>query len=117
MKLSSSSSQAGFSLIELILVIIILGVLAVTAAPRFVDIQDDAQAASVQGVGTAFGASVRLARLKWQASGYAGAVDDLDVFGNGERLVDFNVYGWPVQSYWVSEESPVLDNSLSLIHI
>lgn len=35
--------QAGFTLIELVIVIIILGILAVTAAPKFLNLQDDAR--------------------------------------------------------------------------
>ena len=35
--------QAGFTLIELVIVIIILGILAVTAAPKFLNLQDDAK--------------------------------------------------------------------------
>jgi MSHA pilin protein MshA len=34
--------QSGFTLIELVIVIIILGILAVTAAPKFLNLQDDA---------------------------------------------------------------------------
>jgi MSHA pilin protein MshA len=42
-------NQAGFTLIELVMVIVILGVLAATALPKFVDLKSDAQLASVQG--------------------------------------------------------------------
>ncbi|HHQ4614961.1 prepilin-type N-terminal cleavage/methylation domain-containing protein [Aeromonas veronii] len=42
--------QAGFTLIELVIVIIILGILAVTAAPKFLNLQDDAKKAAADGV-------------------------------------------------------------------
>ena len=42
--------QNGFTLIELVVVIVILGILAVTAAPKFMNLQNDARNASLQGL-------------------------------------------------------------------
>ncbi|MBL0628080.1 prepilin-type N-terminal cleavage/methylation domain-containing protein [Aeromonas jandaei] len=52
--------QAGFTLIELVIVIIILGILAVTAAPKFLNLQNDANEAAAQGVAAAIKSGAQL---------------------------------------------------------
>jgi prepilin-type N-terminal cleavage/methylation domain-containing protein len=42
--------QQGFTLIELVMVIVILGVLAATALPKFIDLSSDANTAALTGV-------------------------------------------------------------------
>lgn len=44
------SQQSGFTLIELVAVIVILGALAVVALPRFLNLQDEAESAALEGV-------------------------------------------------------------------
>ncbi|MDH4133199.1 MAG: type II secretion system GspH family protein [Gammaproteobacteria bacterium] len=49
--------QAGFTLIELVMVIVILGILAATAVPKFINLSQDAYQAATNGFAGALGSA------------------------------------------------------------
>lgn len=62
-----SKKQKGFTIIELVVVILLLGILTATALPRFMDVTDDAHAAVVSGVLGGFGTSSAMFKSQWYA--------------------------------------------------
>ena len=61
--------SSGFTLIELVIVVVILGFLAVTAIPKFLDLTEQAKQANIEGMAGGFATGVSLARAQWEAEG------------------------------------------------
>ena len=79
-------TNKGFTLIELIMVIVILGILAAFALPRFANLQDDAKLSAAKGLAGSIKSAVAITHSKWLVAGTDPVVVDgatVDVDGNG----------------------------------
>lgn len=106
---SRRATQSGFTFIELVVVIILIGLLSAVALPRFLEVTDEAQLSSLQGMSGGLATAVAMSHAQWIADGNSSpaptdASNKTQVNMDGV-IIYMNENGWPANTDSAAESS------------
>jgi prepilin-type N-terminal cleavage/methylation domain-containing protein len=87
---SQQDRAAGFTLIELVMVIVIIGILAAVALPKLANLRDDSHREVTRTVMGSFKSAAKIARLKWEIEGQPATITL-----ENSSVVNISAEGWP----------------------
>lgn len=92
----SRKTYSGFTLIELIVVIVLLGILSAVAIPKFINLTEEALKASNESIAGSFRGAIYGAHLAWIIHGKSAAIADMPNYL--DNSFNFNSFGYPIES-------------------
>lgn len=100
--------QSGFTLVEMVITIVVLGIIAAAGIPRFINISTETLRSTIAGTAASFQEAVILMQATVTAKGLSRPSNNVSGFGDG--TVDINTAGFPTDT---TSANPVNNNTVT----